>query len=95
MTLRMADELIDRVRAAASIQGRSMNNYVAAVLGAATDPDLGGDEAAGIRERLARAGLLAAPVVSRSRPSAEGVAAARAAAGGGTHLSELVGRGRD
>ncbi len=90
LTVRTTDELVDRVRAAANRLGRSMNEYVVAVLGAATDPDLAGDDAERIRERLARVGLLAPTGQARRRPAADAVAAARAAAGRGTHLSDIV-----
>lgn len=67
-----------------------MNEYVVAVLGAATDPDLAGDEAQRIRERLARAGLLAPSASPRRRPDAREIAEARAAAGQGIPLSGIV-----
>lgn len=67
-----------------------MNEYVTGVLEAATDPDLAGDDAERIRARLSRAGLLASTGSARPRPDAERVAAARAAAGRGTHLSAIV-----
>ena len=90
LTIRTSDELVDRVRSAARRAGRSMNEYVVAVLGAATDPDLAGDEAERIRERLSRAGLLAPAGAPRPRPDAGSVAVARAAAGRGTPLSDIV-----
>lgn len=67
-----------------------MNEFLTRVLDAVTDPELAGDDAARIRERLARAGLLAevGPPVVRPDPAA--VAAARRAAGSGTALSDLV-----
>lgn len=94
VTWRASDELLDRVRRAAANDGRSMNEYVTSVLDAATDPDLAGDEAAVLRERLARAGLLAPPGPRRRRPDADEVARARSRAGRGTSLAELVGEGR-
>lgn len=90
LTVRTTDELVEQVRTAASRLGRSMNEYVVAVLGAATDPDLAGDDTERIRERLARAGLLAPAGNARRRPDADSVAAARAAAGQGTRLSDIV-----
>ena len=90
LTVRTSEELVVRVRAAAQQAGRSMNEYVVAVLGAATDPDLAGDEAQRIRERLARAELLVPSGPPRRRPNAQEVAEARAAAGRGTPLSGIV-----
>jgi hypothetical protein len=90
LTIRTTDALVDRVRAAARRHGRSMNEYVVAVLGAATDPDLSGDDVERIRERLQRAGLLAPGGTPRRRPREDDVAVARAAAGRGTALSDLV-----
>lgn len=94
MTWRGSDELAERVRTAARAQGRSMNDYVTAVLDAATNPDLAGDDAARLRERLARAGLLVASGARRTRPPAPQVARARAAASRGTPLARLVDEGR-
>ena len=90
LTIRTTDELVDQVRSAARRLGRSMNEYVVAVLGAATDPELAGDDVERIRERLHRAGLLVPGEPARRRPDEESVAAARAAAGSGTSLSDLV-----
>jgi plasmid stability protein len=95
LTVRAPDELVARVKAVAAAQHRSMNDYVAAVLQAATDPDLAGDEAGRVRERLGRAGLLVTSVPRQVRPSPEQVAAARAVAGRGTPLAELVELGRE
>lgn len=94
MTWRASADLIERVRRAASRQHRSMNDYVTAVLDAATDPRLAGDEAERLRERLDLAGLLADPGEPRRRPPREEAARARRRAGGGTALSELVSEGR-
>ncbi|MDP9402065.1 MAG: Arc family DNA-binding protein [Actinomycetota bacterium] len=94
MTWRGSDELVERVRRSARANGRSMNDYVTAVLDAATDPDLADGDAARLRERLARAGLLAATGRTRTRPPAGHVANARAAASRGTPLSRLVEEGR-
>jgi hypothetical protein len=71
-----------------------MNDYITAVLDVATDPNLAGTEADRLRERLAHAGLLAPVGRRRQRPSAGEVAEARAAAGKGASLSDLVSKGR-
>jgi len=94
MTWRGPDELVERVRRSALAHGRSMNEYVTVVLDAATNPDLASNDAARLRERLARAGLLAPAGRTRTRPSAGLVASARAAASRGTPLSQLVEEGR-
>ncbi len=72
-----------------------MNEYVTRVLDAATDPGTAPDEAAALRERLARAGLLAPPGAPRHRPDAGVVARARRAAGKDKPLSEVVNEGRE
>lgn len=79
-----------RVRAAAAAAGRSLNDYICVVLDAATDPELGTDEAQRVRDRLRLAGLLAVTGEPRPAPPEHAVAAARAAAGRGTPLSEIV-----
>jgi hypothetical protein len=58
MTWRTSDELLDRVRRQAQQWGRSLSDWVTAVLSATTDPALAGDEAQRVRQRLATAGLL-------------------------------------
>lgn len=90
VTWRAADELVQRVREVAQRQGKSMNEYLTQVLDAATDPELAGDEHTRVRERLRRAGLLAEAGSPRERPDPAEVARARAAAGQGTPLSQLV-----
>jgi hypothetical protein len=94
MTWRAPADLIERVRRAAQRQQRSMNDYVTAVLDAATNPRLAGEEAERLRERLDLAGLLAEPGEHRSRPPREDAANARRRAGTGTPLSQLVSEGR-
>jgi len=93
MTWRLTDELLERVRRAARRQGRSMNEYVTAVHDAATDPELAESDAERVRERLDRAGLLAPVGPVHSRPPADQVARARAKAGKGIPLSDLVAEG--
>jgi hypothetical protein len=94
MTWRAPADLIERVRRAARRQHRSMNDYVTAVLDAATNPSLVGDEAGRLRERLDLAGLLAEPGKHRRRPPREAAASARRRAGTGTALSQLVSEDR-
>ncbi len=95
ITVRAPDELIQRVKACATEAGKSMNEYVTLLLDAATDADLAGSEAERIRERLARAGLLAAQQDGAiAPPDPHLVAAAAARAARGTPLSDLVTEGR-
>jgi hypothetical protein len=58
MTRRAPDDLLERVRHAAGVQSRSLNDYVSAVLNAAIGPALADSEFAGLRQRLAQADLL-------------------------------------
>jgi hypothetical protein len=91
LTLRVGDRLAARLKAVAAERGESVNAYAAAVLTAAVDPDLADGELERLRERLARAGVLAPGVAaSRRRPPDADVAQARAAAGSGRSLSSLV-----
>lgn len=95
LTLRVPEQLGKSLKDAAAERGESVNSYASAVLTAAVDPDLAGGEAERLRERLARAGLLAERAQApRARPPEEQVRAARAAAGDGTALADLVGEGR-
>ncbi|HEY0573008.1 MAG TPA: transcriptional regulator [Pseudonocardia sp.] len=99
VTWRASDELVERVRAVAGRGGYSMNEFVTRVLDAATDPAVAGDEAARIRERLERAGLLATPLVDgpapRPRADPEALRAARRRAGQGTPLADLIAADRE
>jgi uncharacterized protein (DUF1778 family) len=95
MTLRVPEELAERLKGAARDREESVNGYAVKVLSAAVDPDLAGDEITGLRERLARAGLLLTPEhLSAKRPSARALSRARAAAGRGKPLSDFVTEGR-
>ena len=67
-----------------------MNEYLTRVLDAATDPHAEGDDSTAVRERLARAGLLAPAGEARRRPNARAVAAARKRAGRGAGVAKLV-----
>lgn len=91
LTIRTDTDLVERVRAAASASGCSMNEWVTLVLRAATDPDTEDREIARIRARLRLAGVLAdLPPTSGDRPPTEAVRAAAVRAGRGTPLSDLV-----
>jgi hypothetical protein len=94
VTWRAPADLVERVRRAAQRQRRSMNDYVTAVLDAATNPLLAGSEAERLRERLDQAGLLAEPGERHVRPGRGETAAARRRAGTGTALSQLVSEDR-
>jgi hypothetical protein len=95
MSWRASDDLLDRVRRQASEHGRSLNEWVTLVLEAASDPSYASSEADRVRERLAAAGLLERPTGSSGkRPSRQALARARAEAGRGTPLSDLVASGR-
>jgi len=95
LTLRVPQDLAERLKGVASDRGESVNGYAVNVLSAAVDPDLAGDEVTGLRERLARAGLLTTPErLSLERPSARALSRARAAAGRGKPLSDFVTEGR-
>lgn len=94
VTWRAPDELVERVRAAAAREGRSLNDYLTRLASAATDPEYAGDDVQRLRERLARAGLLAPSEAPRGRPDSVAVARARREAGEGTRLSDLVSESR-
>lgn len=92
---RADDTLVDRVRLAARRSDRSLNEFITVILAAATDPSTAGSEAASIRERLALAGLIDAPMSRHAAPqSSQTVVAAGRRAAGGTPLDELVSTGR-
>jgi hypothetical protein len=95
LTLRVPEELADRLKGAAHDREESVNGYAVKVLSAAVDPDLAEDEIGGLKERLARAGLLLTPEhVATRRPSTRALNRARASAGRGRQLSELVAEDR-
>ena len=92
VTWRAPDELVTQLKAVAAREGRSLNEYLTRVLTAVVDPDTAEDEMQGLRERLARAGLLAAPEpVARPRPDPVAVAEARGElARSGVVVSDVV-----
>jgi hypothetical protein len=95
LTLRVPDELVERVKVAANERGESVNRWATAVLSAAVDPTFAGDGAQALRERLARAGLLITMTPrKRRRPNRTAVARARVVAGRGRSLSELLSTSR-
>ena len=95
LTLRVPDELGQRLKVAAGDHEDSVHGYAVKVLSAAVDPDLAGDEITGLKERLAQAGLLLTPArVPTKRPSARALSRARTAAGRGRPLSDFVAEGR-
>jgi hypothetical protein len=95
VTLRLPAELVARLKQTAQARGESLNGWATLILAAAVDPALAGSPAEELRERLARAGLLA-PLErpERARPDRRRLAQARVAAGRGRKLSDLVGQGR-
>jgi predicted transcriptional regulator len=94
ITLRLDDDLADRLRSVADERGTSVNALASVVLRAAVDPEAAGSEIERVRERLARAGLLARPEPVQSPPGHRAVARARARAGRGTRLSDLISEDR-
>jgi hypothetical protein len=95
LTLRVDDRLADFLKQAAAARSESVNAYAQAVLSAAVNPELAGDHAAQLRERLSRAGLLAiVPPVSQPAPDEAALARARQRAGGGRSLAEILAEDR-
>jgi hypothetical protein len=96
LTLRVPEELAERLKGAARDHEESVNGYAVKVLSAAVDPDFAGDEITGLKERLGQAGLLLKPerLPPTKRPSARALSRARAAAGRGRPLSDFVAEGR-
>jgi hypothetical protein len=95
ISLRVPQQLADDLKRAAADRGASVNSFATTALRAAVDPEFSGDEAERLRERLRRAGLLWEPEgVAPDPPVLAELERARAAAGKGTSLSELVSEGR-
>ena len=91
ITIRAGDDLILRVKQCASEQGKSMNEYVTIVLEVATNPSNASTAGERVRERLARAGLLAdLPPYEGVRPDPAEVEEAAREAARGRPLSEFV-----
>lgn len=98
LTIRVPEELVARLRDASAARGQSMNGWISAILAAAVDPETATDEGTRVRERLARAGLLARSLepmpTTTPRPDKSTLDRARAAAARGRSLAELVTEGR-
>jgi plasmid stability protein len=96
LTLRVDDDLADDLRGMAARRGQSVNALATKILRAFTDPQAAGSDMDEIRERLARAGLLADPPSEPApRPDPEAVAAAGRRAAQGKLLSDIVLEDRD
>jgi hypothetical protein len=95
-SVRLRDEHGDAVRRLAAARGRSVNQTFEDLVAAATDPAQAGDEGLALRERLGRAGLVfdVSALPDAPAPSKRELERARAAAGHGTPLAELVSEGR-
>lgn len=92
----MDERLANFLKQAAAARSESVNAYARTVLSAAVDPEHAGDETAQLRERLARAGLLAAPKpVPYPHPDPAAVAAAGKRAARGRTLSSIIIEDRD
>jgi hypothetical protein len=91
MSWRVTDEVLERVRRQAHAQGQSLNEWVTLVMQAASDPAYATTDAERIRERLAAAGILHVPTpVTRKAHSRKAVSKARAEAGEGRSLADIV-----
>ena len=95
-SVRLSDECGRAVRRLAAARGTSINQTFEDLVAAATDPALAEDERQALRERLARAGLVfdLSTLPEVEAPTEEELARARAAAGRGTPLADLVSEGR-
>lgn len=96
LTLRVDDDLADDLRDMAARRGESVNALATNVLRAFTDPQAAGSDMEKIRERLARAGLLAEPALkSVGRLDPEAVAEAGRRAAEGKLVSDILLEDRD
>jgi hypothetical protein len=95
-SVRLSDERGDAVRRLATTRGRSVNQTFEDLVAAATDPTHASSELVALRERLARAGLAfdVSALPDAPAPTEQELERARAAAGRGTPLAELVSEGR-
>ena len=89
VTWRANDDLVRRVQTVAAAEGLSMNELITRVLSLATDSDERDPAAVRLRERLRAAGMLASWSESEP-PDAANLERARAAAGTGTPLADIV-----
>jgi len=90
VTWRANDDLVRRVQAVAASEGLSMNELITRVLSLATGSDERDPAAVRLRERLRAAGMLASWSASTEPPDAADLDRARAAAGAGTALADIV-----
>lgn len=95
-SVRLTDERAAAIKRLAAARGRSVNQTFEDLVVAATDPANADSEVAALRERLGRAGLLVDHVWGADvvRPTDDELAAARAAAGRGTPLAQMVSENR-
>ena len=91
ITVRASEDLIFRVKQRAASEGKSMNEFVTLVLEVATNPANAGTATERLRERLARAGLLAElPPHQGVRPDPAAFERAAREAAKGRPLSDYV-----
>lgn len=90
VTWRTSALLIERVQNLAAAEGVSMNAFLTRVLTIATDSDDADPLAVRLRSRLRAAGMLAEGTPTASRPDERELTQAKAVAGSGISLSDLV-----
>ncbi|TFC17385.1 transcriptional regulator [Cryobacterium algoritolerans] len=90
VTWRAPEALIERVQHLAAAEGVSMNAFLSRVLTLATESDESDPLVLRLRNRLRAAGMLAEGAPTGPRPSKTDFARARAAAGEGIALSDVV-----
>ena len=90
VTWRANDDLVRRVQTVAVAEGLSMNELITRVLSLAIDSDERDPAAVRLRERLRAAGMLASWPPPSEPPDAADLEKARAAAGTGTPLADIV-----